>query len=562
MPKSEFTFGLSLSVLNHLGRNLYRSFTTVLGEAISNAWDADAQEVHIHIDKENDTFFIKDDGVGMDEKDFQEKFLKIGYSKRDSGVTETPQGRPIIGRKGIGKLALLSCADIITVISKKDGGEYIGGKIDNSDLDAAIKDNLEPNEYPLDDWKGEEFSQHTENHIHGTIIKFEGIKGGIKNRLPFLKKIMALYFRFSLNDESFSIYINDEEVTFDALSKLAEKTQFLWNINNFQDPYISQHLKNVKQEEVIQIDMEEGIKGFIASVEKPTDLRITNLRIEGTEERVSVDLFVNGRLREKDILRHLPIVQHVKNYLYGQIHFNDLDDDEDRFTSSREAIIADDPKYTKFLKQLNEKVLEIMKKWDDLRVDRGYDGYSDDERFIAKAQRKAGEFFNIFFREYFSKYSKTASGDLRKKAEDNLPSYVECFILENLLRGYIRNEGHAPKSCLYAGKRKICKTDSQKTRDKWCVYCKGHDSQDKYTRNKNDAKLSYAIRDNEGDILTYLDHADLVRLIGGKKFNSSEELEYKIIRNSVMHTSLLTKEAKTKLTSIFNNIWAAIKSQN
>lgn len=32
-----FQFDISLSVLNHLGRNLYRNFITVLGEAISNA---------------------------------------------------------------------------------------------------------------------------------------------------------------------------------------------------------------------------------------------------------------------------------------------------------------------------------------------------------------------------------------------------------------------------------------------------------------------------------------------------------------------------------------------
>ena len=38
---SSFTFNISLSVLNHLGRNLYRNFITVLGEAISNSWDAD-----------------------------------------------------------------------------------------------------------------------------------------------------------------------------------------------------------------------------------------------------------------------------------------------------------------------------------------------------------------------------------------------------------------------------------------------------------------------------------------------------------------------------------------
>ena len=89
---SGFTFAISLSVLGHLGRNLYRSFVTVLGEAISNSWDADAKNVWIYIDKEKGSFFIKDDGTGMNADDFQNKFLKIGYSKRKEGKSSSPKG--------------------------------------------------------------------------------------------------------------------------------------------------------------------------------------------------------------------------------------------------------------------------------------------------------------------------------------------------------------------------------------------------------------------------------------------------------------------------------------
>jgi DNA topoisomerase VI subunit B len=105
----EFNFNISLNVLDHLGRNLYRSFITVIGEAISNSWDADAENVWITINKEENFFVIRDDGMGMSEEDFQNKFLKIGYSKRKNGISKSPGGRPFIGRKGIGKLALLSC---------------------------------------------------------------------------------------------------------------------------------------------------------------------------------------------------------------------------------------------------------------------------------------------------------------------------------------------------------------------------------------------------------------------------------------------------------------------
>ena len=81
-----FNFNISLSVLNHLGRNLYRNFITVIGEAISNSWDADASTVWIEIDRENRFMSIVDDGVGMNENDFQDKFLKIGYSKRKNYI--------------------------------------------------------------------------------------------------------------------------------------------------------------------------------------------------------------------------------------------------------------------------------------------------------------------------------------------------------------------------------------------------------------------------------------------------------------------------------------------
>jgi HSP90 family molecular chaperone len=71
MKQSEqFTFEISLSVLDHLGRNLYRSFATVLGEAISNAWDADAKNVWIDINKKKNSFYIKDDGIGLTALDF------------------------------------------------------------------------------------------------------------------------------------------------------------------------------------------------------------------------------------------------------------------------------------------------------------------------------------------------------------------------------------------------------------------------------------------------------------------------------------------------------------
>ena len=139
---NNFHFNISLTVLNSLGRDLYRSVKTILGEAISNSWDADAHNVYVYIDRDANNLVIKDDGIGMDANDFQNKFLKIGYSKRKNGNNSSPKGRPYIGRKGIGKLALLSCSEKIHIISKKINTEYIGAIIDNTQIDKDINQDL------------------------------------------------------------------------------------------------------------------------------------------------------------------------------------------------------------------------------------------------------------------------------------------------------------------------------------------------------------------------------------------------------------------------------------
>ncbi|MCH7557623.1 MAG: ATP-binding protein, partial [Planctomycetes bacterium] len=435
-----FTFEISLSILNHLGRSLYRSFITVLGEAISNSWDADAENVWIYVDRKNNNFVIKDDGDGMSRSDFQNKFLKIGYTKRKDGVNVSKKGRPYIGRKGIGKLALLSCADKIAVISKTEKTVYVGGTIDNSRLDKAITQDLTPQQYKLKKYRANIFTKYAQNHDKGTIICFENIKGGVKNRLEFLKKIIALYFRFSLLDESFNIFVNDKIVTLDHLKDLAQNTEFLWNINNLEDPYISEKLTNLK-EPTKNVVMSKNIKGFIASVVKPRDLKIIS-----ADDRVGVDLFVNGRLRERDILKHIPTARVAENYFYGQIHFNKLDDENDRFATGREGIVADDPKYKKFLNNLRKIILVILNDWDDWRIRHRQDGDSENKRRSRKKRASLG-LYNAVSEEYDipedSKNRRKVDGwvnDLSSDAAFNFESYAECFISENLIRKYIREK--------------------------------------------------------------------------------------------------------------------------
>ncbi len=451
----QFNFNISLSVLNHLGRNLYRNFITVLGEAISNSWDADATKVEIEIDENGRSFSIKDNGIGMDETDFQEKFLKIGYSKRKKGESRSPYlDRPYIGRKGIGKLALLSCAGRIHILSKKTTTHYMGGIIDNKELTKAIEDASNPEEYGLLPPNHDVFRILKKDHYEGTIIYFENTNEGINNSIKTLKKLIALYFRFSLIDPSFSISVNGDEVTSSDLKDISDKTQFLWTINKFFDPFFDTFTpKKILKEKMDMSDIDKNIRGFIASVKEPK-----NLNILGLGEKTGVDVFVNGRLREKNILKHMPNygARHIAQYLYGQIHLDILDNgdpkDIDRFTSSREGIKPEDKLYKELLETITNDIFNnISRQWDIWRRKQKQDGDPDNDENIAKYERRLEESKNARVKdfEYRIDASKklddkakiTLKETLRNLSHSNTKVYQDLFILENIFREFLRIRG-------------------------------------------------------------------------------------------------------------------------
>ena len=540
-----FKFEISLSVLNHLGRNLYRNFITVLGEAISNAWDADAKNVWIDIDRDSSIFSIKDDGVGMSAEDFQSKFLKIGYSKRVGGKMKSPKNRPFIGAKGIGKLALLSCAKKISVFTRKKGANYVGGTIDNSGLDAAIKSDLTPDKYPLGGLDFGLIGSLSEGHSRGTIIVFEDTKEQIRNSIAHIRKMIALSFRFALLDRSFSIFVNGEKISISDLADVLDATEFVWVVNNQFDEFVD-GMNNLKTHKLV-LTTTLDMCGFIASVEKPRNLKIT-----GTDERATIDLFANGRLREKNIIRHIPTQRIVESYIYGQIHFDSMDTaSSDPFTSSREGVVEDDKNFQSLLDYLKRVALpQIFDKWDDLRLKRGEEGDEENMRKSRK-ERKARDLYSAAREEYEPEQDDPAKdqvdewlSSLRNDAEFNLTSYVDCFLSENLVRKYIE----ANNIELKPGVLK----EAKRWRDNEAV-------------RKGKANLSFEIRQSDGDI-TYLGMDELAITVEGKKDSAGKQslwtdaIAFAPARNVIGHTGLLTKNAKTHLNLTHENIKARVKT--
>ena len=546
---SRFTFNISLAVLNSLGRNLYRNFITILGEAISNSWDADADNVRIIINREKSEMLVIDDGDGMSASDFSGKFLRIGYSKRTHG-SNSRKGRPYIGRKGIGKLALLSCANRVVIVTKKSDEPVTGGVIDNSELDEAIQDDGDHESYRLGALSDEDIKL-LDGMEHGTIIKFIDLKGGIVNTLENIRKAIALYFRFSLVDESFKIYVDGNEINLGDIKDLTGKTQFLWPINKSQDSFID--TLSTLAVRTGGVNSDKNISGFIASVEKPKDLNIL-----GTGEKVGVDLFVNGRLRERDILKHIQSARIPESYLYGQIHYNDLDGGEvDRFTSSREGIVSDDTLFLELLEDMKPVIKSIIDQWDKWRIEIKQDGDNDNPRFSQK-ERASKKLYNETANEYkpdlpdISEPTKRVRkwiNELEEDATFNLQSYTECFISENLVRKLIKH-----KSITLEG-------DARRKRDARDQIRACRESEE---AGKIKGNLAIDIRENNDDLF-YLDLEGLASIAdpprnGYQGSILNDEKTFTPLRNALMHTSRLTQDAKSRLTTVYDNIKAKIKN--
>ena len=109
-----------ISTIKHLGVNLYSTLPPILSELIANAWDADATEVTIYLNDQNEkNIIIKDNGVGMSFKEINEHFLIIGRNRRQL-FNVTNHGRKAIGKKGLGKLSIFGIANEVNIRTIKD----------------------------------------------------------------------------------------------------------------------------------------------------------------------------------------------------------------------------------------------------------------------------------------------------------------------------------------------------------------------------------------------------------------------------------------------------------
>ena len=192
--KFERTLSLQVSVqiIKHISRGLYRSASSALKELVSNSFDADAKNVIIKWKFSHDNsgslklnkIEVEDDGSGMNLDNLIYTFTHIGGSVKERGKEKkTPMGRDLIGRLGIGMLSVASACRGFRVRTKKmeEQREYI------ADISLNFFDSLRELTETMDKFNIGNVkisSRSKQGYEKYTIVEIEDF------RPPFLSNIM------------------------------------------------------------------------------------------------------------------------------------------------------------------------------------------------------------------------------------------------------------------------------------------------------------------------------------------------------------------------------------
>lgn len=346
---------ISLSVLDHLGLNLYSSVPAVLSEVVANAYDADAKEVNIDINTSTKQIVITDDGIGMAQDDFNNKYLFVGYKRRDNLSTVTSLGRHVMGRKGIGKLSLFAIADEIEVRSVKDG-QKSGLKLETNEIKRLAAEQ-KPYHPPSIQDGDIQLTKGTQINLTRLSTNISGIT------IESLRRRLARRFSVIGGENDFVVKINGEEVGVRDRNYF-EKIEYIWSIGDVGDEFKDLAV-NRKNHAVFDgfIDEENDYKvtGWIGTFDEQKSIE------EGNN---SVSVLAWGKLVQEDILKDVKAGGVYTKYLIGEISadFLDLDDRQDIATSDRQRLKEDDPRYAALLKWFRETVLnEVGNHWREWR---------------------------------------------------------------------------------------------------------------------------------------------------------------------------------------------------
>ncbi|MGO9582196.1 MAG: ATP-binding protein [Acidimicrobiales bacterium] len=337
---SSYSLRISRLTIDKLGVKLYDKVSAAVAELIANSYDADAEEVVVElplatelatldrktkeIEDHGYAILVRDNGHGMTPKEAQDFYLQVGRDRRthaEQGGTSRGKHRPVMGRKGIGKLAPFGICQLIEVISS--GGDPVPGKGYLTthfflDYGKIVQDSEE--EVLLD--VGAQDGQYAEKS--GTTIRLSRfLPKRVPNEETFHRQIAT---RFALASPDFVIKVHDT------------RTASEFQVEQFRIDVEEATRIDVSTRPVqIEDDQSLPVTGWLAMAKESYK----------TEEGAGVRIYARNKIvattRDFEQPAGFTGEFYMRSYLVGEVHADWLDEDEgeDLIRTDRQSILWD-----------------------------------------------------------------------------------------------------------------------------------------------------------------------------------------------------------------------------
>ena len=339
----DFKMEFDIGTIKHLGLQMYSTLPPVIGELVSNAWDADAEAVEITIPTgpitENAEIIVQDFGGGMSDRDVRNAYLVVGRDRRkDDGDCPTPTlGRKVMGRKGIGKLSAFGIATEIEIETIKDSqtSRFVMNYAEfeqNAGQRGIRMPSLPPTGTVT---KGTKITLRGINKFRNRSINIQGLRRGLARRFS----IIGDNHRFSVSINGNPITPQERDLKL-LLDKDTNGGLYLWSYND------------------VEIKPETGwkVNGWIGALDRTKELG------EGIQRGIVV--MARGKMVQEPFVFDATVGQQFAlSYLVGELEAAFVDEKEDTIGTTRNSLVWDAEANAAFKEWGQKEVNKVAREW-------------------------------------------------------------------------------------------------------------------------------------------------------------------------------------------------------
>lgn len=346
MSRLPYQMEFDPGTIKHLGLQMYSTLPPVIGELVSNAWDADAKRVDIVIPttllNDQSEITVTDDGCGMSDRKVRDAYLIVGRDRRKEEQSDkTPDGRKLMGRKGIGKFCGFGIADEIE-LETVHAGEISRFAMKHEEIEkSSIKRKLT---MPALDPSG--------SLAKGTRVTLRNITKFRKKSISVEHLRRGLARRFSIIGPTFGfqVWINGSPISVDERDlKLLLETDINGN------PYLWEF-----HDEEIEPNTGWKVSGWIGALQHTKQLE------DGIQRGIVI--MARGKLvQEPFVFDAVSGQQYAFSYMVGEINAEFVDDVEDTISTARNSLVWDSEPNAALKRWGMSKVNHIAREWSEKR---------------------------------------------------------------------------------------------------------------------------------------------------------------------------------------------------